>query len=209
MRSLTADCVNYSLLPLKPERFAFLDYAVSAFIPKISQVDAKNVLEVCEKQLESVDESDKRSLNLKDFIEVVRVRSLGRSAAKIERERKAAARKAAKETETETSFEEDDEIETDSELVGATPGSNKTRKTKTSSTPGSEKRRTLETKKNFAKILENEESKETTTIADEGEAADADMEDAEQQQQPVNKEDENDSVEDVVPVQKSSRRGRR
>jgi len=209
VRSLTADCVNYSLLPLKPERFAFLDYAVSAFIPKISQVDAKNVLEVCEKQLESVDESDKRSLNLKDFIEVVRVRSLGRSAAKIERERKAAARKAAKETETETSFEEDDEIETDSELVGATPGSNKTRKTKTSSTPGSEKRRTLETKKNFAKILENEESKETTTIADEGEAADADMEDAEQQQQPVNKEDENDSVEDVVPVQKSSRRGRR
>ena len=105
--------------------------------------------------------------------------------------------------------DEDDEIETDSELVGATPGSNKTRKTKTSSTPGSEKRRTLETKKNFAKILENEESKETTTIADEGEAADADMEDAEQQQQPVNKEDENDSVEDVVPVQKSSRRGRR
>ena len=209
VRSLTADCVNYSLLPLKPERFAFLDYAVSAFIPKISQVDAKNVLEVCEKQLDSVDESDKRSLNLKDFIEVVRVRSLGRSAAKIERERKAAARKAARETETETSFEEDDEIETDSELVGATPGSNKTRKTKTSSTPGSEKRRTLETKKNFAKILENEESKETTAIADEGEAADEDMEDAEQQQQPVNKEDENNSVEDVVPVQKSSRRGRR
>ncbi len=209
VRSLTADCVNYSLLPLKPERFAFLDYAVSAFIPKISQVDAKNVLEVCEKQLDSVDESDKRSLNLKDFIEVVRVRSLGRSSAKIERERKAAARKAARETETETSFEEDDEIETDSELVGATPGSNKTRKTKTSSTPGSEKRRTLETKKNFAKILENEESKETTAIADEGEAADEDMEDAEQQQQPVNKEDENNSVEDVVPVQKSSRRGRR
>ena len=127
VRSLTADCVNYSLLPLKPERFAFLDYAVSAFIPKISQVDAKNVLEVCEKQLESVD-IDKRSLNLKDFIEVVRVRSLGRSAAKIERERKAAARKAAKETETETSFEEDDDRD---RIVGATPGSNKTRKTKT------------------------------------------------------------------------------
>ena len=192
VRVMTADCVNYALVPLKPERFAFLEYAVSAFIPKISQVDAKNVLEACEKQLEHVDESDKRSLSFKEFIEVVRVRSLGKSAAKIERERKAAARKAAKEDETETSFEEEDEIETDSELAGATPGSNKTRKTNANSTPGSEKKRTLETKKDFAKIVENEESKEETitTTADEGEAVDADME-------------------DVVPVQKPSRRGRR
>ena len=192
VRVMTADCVNYALVPLKPERFAFLEYAVSAFIPKISQVDAKNVLEACEKQLEHVDESDKRSLSFKEFIEVVRVRSLGKSAAKIERERKAAARKAAKEDETETSFEEEDEIETDSELAGATPGSNKTRKTNANSTPGSEKKRTLETEKDFAKIVENEESKEETitTTADEGEAVDADME-------------------DVVPVQKPSRRGRR
>ena len=192
VRVMTADCVNYALVPLKPERFAFLEYAVSAFIPKISQVDAKNVLEACEKQLEHVDESDKRSLSFKEFIEVVRVRSLGKSAAKVERERKAAARKAAKEDETETSFEEEDEIETDSELAGATPGSNKTRKTNANSTPGSEKKRTLETKKDFAKIVENEESKEETitTTADEGEAVDADME-------------------DVVPVQKPSRRGRR
>ncbi|CAL6342713.1 unnamed protein product [Bathycoccus prasinos] len=192
VRVMTADCVNYALVPLKPERFAFLEYAVSAFIPKISQVDAKNVLEACEKQLEHVDESDKRSLSFKEFIEVVRVRSLGKSAAKIERERKAAARKAAKEDETETSFEEEDEIETDSELAGATPGSNKTRKTNANSTPGSEKKRTLETKKDFAQIVENEESKEETitTTADEGEAVDADME-------------------DVVPVQKPSRRGRR
>ena len=192
VRVMTADCVNYALVPLKPERFAFLEYAVSAFIPKISQVDAKNVLEACEKQLEHVDESDKRSLSFKEFIEVVRVRSLGKSAAKVERERKAAARKAAKEDETETSFEEEDEIETDSELAGATPGSNKTRKTNANSTPGSEKKRTLETEKDFAKIVENEESKEETitTTADEGEAVDADME-------------------DVVPVQKPSRRGRR
>ena len=192
VRVMTADCVNYALVPLKPERFAFLEYAVSAFIPKISQVDAKNVLEACEKQLEHVDESDKRSLSFKEFIEVVRVRSLGKSAAKVERERKAAARKAAKEDETETSFEEEDEIETDSELAGATPGSNKTRKTNANSTPGSEKKRTLETKKDFAKIVANEESKEETitTTADEGEAVDADME-------------------DVVPVQKPSRRGRR
>ena len=192
VRVMTADCVNYALVPLKPERFPFLEYAVSAFIPKISQVDAKNVLEACEKQLEHVDESDKRSLSFKEFIEVVRVRSLGKSAAKVERERKAAARKAAKEDETETSFEEEDEIETDSELAGATPGSNKTRKTNANSTPGSEKKRTLETKKDFAKIVENEESKEETitTTADEGEAVDADME-------------------DVVPVQKPSRRGRR
>ena len=192
VRVMTADCVNYALVPLKPERFAFLEYAVSAFIPKISQVDAKNVLEACEKQLEHVDESDKRSLSFKEFIEVVRVRSLGKSAAKVERERKAAARKAAKEDETETSFEEEDEIETDSELAGATPGSNKTRKTNANSTPGSEKKRTVETKKDFAKIVENEESKEETitTTADEGEAVDADME-------------------DVVPVQKPSRRGRR
>lgn len=192
VRVMTADCVNYALVPLKPERFAFLEYAVSAFIPKISQVDAKNVLEACEKQLEHVDESDKRSLSFKEFIEVVRVRSLGKSAAKVERERKAAARKAAKEDETETSFEEEDEIETDSELAGATPGSNKTRKTNANSTPGSEKKRTLETKKDFAKIVENEESKEETitTTANEGEAVDADME-------------------DVVPVQKPSRRGRR
>ena len=192
VRVMTADCVNYALVPLKPERFAFLEYAVSAFIPKISQVDAKNVLEACEKQLEHVDESDKRSLSFKEFIEVVRVRSLGKSAAKVERERKAAARKAAKEDETETSFEEEDEIETDSELAGATPGSNKTRKTNANSTPGSEKKRTLETKKDCAKIVENEESKEETitTTADEGEAVDADME-------------------DVVPVQKPSRRGRR
>ena len=192
VRVMTADCVNYALVPLKPERFAFLEYAVSAFIPKISQVDAKNVLEACEKQLEHVDESDKRSLSFKEFIEVVRVRSLGKSAAKVERERKAAARKAAKEDETETSFEEEDEIETDSELAGATPGSNKTRKTNANSTSGSEKKRTLETKKDFAKIVENEESKEETitTTADEGEAVDADME-------------------DVVPVQKPSRRGRR
>ena len=192
VRVMTADCVNYALVPLKPERFAFLEYAVSAFIPKISQVDAKNVLEACEKQLEHVDESDKRSLSFKEFIEVVRVRSLGKSAAKVERERKAAARKAAKEDETETSFEEEDEIETDSELAGATPGSNKTRKTNANSTPGSEKKRTLETKKDFAKIVENEESKEETitTTADEGEAVDVDME-------------------DVVPVQKPSRRGRR
>ena len=192
VRVMTADCVNYALVPLKPERFAFLEYAVSAFIPKISQVDAKNVLEACEKQLEHVDESDKRSLSFKEFIEVVRVRSLGKSAAKVERERKAAARKAAKEDETETSFEEEDEIETDSELAGATPGSNKTRKTNANSTPGSEKKQTLETKKDFAKIVENEESKEETitTTADEGEAVDADME-------------------DVVPVQKPSRRGRR
>ena len=192
VRVMTADCVNYALVPLKPERFAFLEYAVSAFIPKISQVDAKNVLEACEKQLEHVDESDKRSLSFKEFIEVVRVRSLGKSAAKVERERKAAARKAAKEDETETSFEEEDEIETDSELAGATPGSNKTRKTNANSTPGSEKKRTLETKKDFAEIVENEESKEETitTTADEGEAVDADME-------------------DVVPVQKPSRRGRR
>ena len=159
VRVMTADCVNYALVPLKPERFAFLEYAVSAFIPKISQVDAKNVLEACEKQLEHVDESDKRSLSFKEFIEVVRVRSLGKSAAKVERERKAAARKAAKEDETETSFEEEDEIETDSELAGATPGSNKTRKTNANSTPGSEKKRTLETEKDFAKIVENEESK--------------------------------------------------
>jgi len=192
VRVMTADCVNYALVPLKPERFAFLEYAVSAFIPKISQVDAKNVLEACEKQLEHVDESDKRSLSFKEFIEVVRVRSLGKSAAKVERERKAAARKAAKEDETQTSFEEEDEIETDSELAGATPGSNKTRKTNANSTPGSEKKRTLETEKDFAKIVENEESKEETitTTADEGEAVDADME-------------------DVVPVQKPSRRGRR
>ena len=192
VRVMTADCVNYALVPLKPERFAFLEYAVSAFIPKISQVDAKNVLEACEKQLEHVDESDKRSLSFKEFIEVVRVRSLGKSAAKVERERKAAARKAAKEDETETSFEEEDEIETDSELAGATPGSNKTRKTNANSTPGSEKKQTLETKKDFAKIVENEESKEETitTTADEGAAVDADME-------------------DVVPVQKPSRRGRR
>ena len=192
VRVMTADCVNYALVPLKPERFAFLEYAVSAFIPKISQVDAKNVLEACEKQLEHVDESDKRSLSFKEFIEVVRVRSLGKSAAKVERERKAAARKAAKEDETETSFEEEDEIEKDSELAGATPGSNKTRKTNANSTPGSEKKRTVETKKDFAKIVENEESKEETitTTADEGEAVDADME-------------------DVVPVQKPSRRGRR
>ena len=192
VRVMTADCVNYALVPLKPERFAFLEYAVSAFIPKISQVDAKNVLEACEKQLEHVDESDKRSLSFKEFIEVVRVRSLGKSAAKVERERKAAARKAAKEDETETSFEEEDEIETDSELAGATPGSNKTRKTNANSTSGSEKKRTLETEKDFAKIVENEESKEETitTTADEGEAVDADME-------------------DVVPVQKPSRRGRR
>ena len=192
VRVMTADCVNYALVPLKPERFPFLEYAVSAFIPKISQVDAKNVLEACEKQLEHVDESDKRSLSFKEFIEVVRVRSLGKSAAKVERERKAAARKAAKEDETETSFEEEDEIETDSELAGATPGSNKTRKTNANSTPGSEKKRTLETKKDFAKIVENEESKEETitTTADEGEAVDVDME-------------------DVVPVQKPSRRGRR
>ena len=192
VRVMTADCVNYALVPLKPERFAFLEYAVSAFIPKISQVDAKNVLEACEKQLEHVDESDKRSLSFKEFIEVVRVRSLGKSAAKVERERKAAARRAAKEDETETSFEEEDEIETDSELAGATPGSNKTRKTNANSTPGSEKKQTLETKKDFAKIVENEESKEETitTTADEGEAVDADME-------------------DVVPVQKPSRRGRR
>jgi cohesin complex subunit SA-1/2 len=192
VRVMTADCVNYALVPLKPERFAFLEYAVSAFIPKISQVDAKNVLEACEKQLEHVDESDKRSLSFKEFIEVVRVRSLGKSAAKVERERKAAARKAAKEDETETSFEEEDEIETDSELAGATPGSNKTRKTNANSTPGSEKKRTLETEKDFAKIVENEESKEETitTTANEGEAVDADME-------------------DVVPVQKPSRRGRR
>ena len=192
VRVMTADCVNYALVPLKPERFAFLEYAVSAFIPKISQVDAKNVLEACEKQLEHVDESDKRSLSFKEFIEVVRVRSLGKSAAKVERERKAAARKAAKEDETETSFEEEDEIETDSELAGATPGSNKTRKTNANSTPGSEKKRTLETKKDCAKIVENEESKEETitTTANEGEAVDADME-------------------DVVPVQKPSRRGRR
>ena len=189
VRVMTADCVNYALVPLKPERFAFLEYAVSAFIPKISQVDAKNVLEACEKQLEHVDESDKRSLSFKEFIEVVRVRSLGKSAAKVERERKAAARKAAKEDETETSFEEEDEIETDSELAGATPGSNKTRKTNANSTPGSEKKRTLETKKDFAKIVANEESKEETitTTADEGEAVDADME-------------------DVVPVQKPSSR---
>ena len=192
VRVMTADCVNYALVPLKPERFAFLEYAVSAFIPKISQVDAKNVLEACEKQLEHVDESDKRSLSFKEFIEVVRVRSLGKSAAKVERERKAAARKAVKEDETETSFEEEDEIETDSELAGATPGSNKTRKTNANSTPGSGKKRTLETKKDFAKIVANEESKEETitTTADEGEAVDADME-------------------DVVPVQKPSRRGRR
>ena len=192
VRVMTADCVNYALVPLKPERFPFLEYAVSAFIPKISQVDAKNVLEACEKQLEHVDESDKRSLSFKEFIEVVRVRSLGKSAAKVERERKAAARKAAKEDETETSFEEEDEIETDSELAGATPGSNKTRKTNANSTSGSEKKRTLETEKDFAKIVENEESKEETitTTADEGEAVDADME-------------------DVVPVQKPSRRGRR
>ena len=47
-------------------------------------------------------------------------------------------------------------------------------------------------KKDFAQIVENEESKEETitTTADEGEAVDADME-------------------DVVPVQKPSRRGRR
>ena len=192
VRVMTADCVNYALVPLKPERFAFLEYAVSAFIPKISQVDAKNVLEACEKQLEHVDESDKRSLSFKEFIEVVRVRSLGKSAAKVERERKAAARKAAKEDETETSFEEEDEIETDSELAGATPGSNKTRKTNANSTPGSEKKQTLETKKDFAKIVENEESKEETitTTANEGEAVDTDME-------------------DVVPVQRPSRRGRR
>ena len=212
---MTADCVNYSLLPLKPERFAFLDYAVSAFIPKISQVDAKNVLEVCEKQLAHVDESDKRSLSFKEFIEVVRVRSLGKSAAKVEREKRAAAKKAAKEAEMETSFEEEDEIETESELDGATPATNKTRKTNKTSTPGSEKKRTLETKKNFAKIVENEESKEETiaTTAEDGEAVDADMEDVEQQQQQQEqqpgKNDDEKSVEDIVPVQKPSRRGRR
>jgi len=215
VRSMTADCVNYSLLPLKPERFAFLDYAVSAFIPKISQVDAKNVLEVCEKQLAHVDESDKRSLSFKEFIEVVRVRSLGKSAAKVEREKRAAAKKAAKEAEMETSFEEEDEIETESELDGATPATNKTRKTNKTSTPGSEKKRTLETKKNFAKIVENEESKEETiaTTTEDGEAVDADMENVEQQQQQQQqqpeKNDDEKSVEDIVPVQKPSRRGRR
>ena len=188
---MTADCVNYALVPLKPERFAFLEYAVSAFIPKISQVDAKNALEACEKQLEHVDESDKRSLSFKEFIEVVRVRSLGKKCGKKLNERERLRLEKAVEDETETSFEEEDEIETDSELAGDY-GSNKTRKTNANSTPGSEKKRTLETKKDFAKIVANEESKEETitTTADEGEAVDADME-------------------DVVPVQKPSRRGRR
>ena len=43
VRVMTADCVNYALVPLKPERFAFLEYAVSAFIPKISQVSEERL----------------------------------------------------------------------------------------------------------------------------------------------------------------------
>ena len=209
VRHMAADCVNYALVPLQPEKFAFLEYAVSAFIPKISQVDAKNVLDACEEQLKKADEADARTLSLQEFVEVVRIRSLGKSAAKAERIKRE-KKMEEEEEEEEESFEEEDEIETDSELRGATPASNKTRKTNKSTTPGSEKKRTLEakatTKKNVVVVPKFAEKKKavvaTTTTTEEED--DTTMDDAEE-----GKEEKKEKDEDIIPLQKPSRRGRR